>query len=139
MPRETTRIRVAFVDVDSSQRIHFTAMFRYFEIAEHDLMRAIGLPYATALQEYRFPRVHLSADFRGPIRFDDVLDIETRVERVGNTSWTLGFAVRTVPDATLVAEGRMTIVALDPVTERPIPLPAPLRTALEGEAVPADG
>jgi YbgC/YbaW family acyl-CoA thioester hydrolase len=137
MPRETTRIRVAFGDVDGSQRIHFTAMFRYFEVAEHALMRALGLPYATTLLERKFPRVHLECDFRGAVRYDDELDVEARVERVGATSWTIGFTARQVPDGApeggaLVAEGRMVIVALDVETERPISLPAPLRAALEG-------
>ncbi|GAC1455141.1 MAG: hypothetical protein PVSMB4_15720 [Ktedonobacterales bacterium] len=131
MPREITRIRVAFHDVDSSLRIHFTAMFRYFEIAEHALMRSLGLPYASTLQEYAFPRAHLTCDFRGPIHYDDLLDVEARVERVGKTSWTVAFRAHQADAGALVAEGRMTIVAMDPKTERPIPLPAALRAGLE--------
>jgi YbgC/YbaW family acyl-CoA thioester hydrolase len=131
MPSETIRVRVPFVDVDSSQRIHFTAMFRYFEVAEHSLMRALGLPYATTLREYRFPRVHLSCDFRAAIYFDDQLEVAAEVERVGTTSWTLRFTARKVPDGVVAAEGRMTIVSLDSETERPTPLPDALRAALE--------
>ena len=134
MPQATTRVRVAFVDVDSSQRIHFTAMFRYFEVAEHHLMRTIGLPYATALRDIKAPRVHLDCDFRGAVVFDDELDVEARVERVGTTSWTDAFTARKVPGGEVVAEGHMTIVALDYTTERPIPLPAALRAALTGSA-----
>jgi acyl-CoA thioester hydrolase len=133
MPREATRIRVAFHDVDSSQRIHFTAMFRYFEIAEHALMRSIGLPYSRALQEYGFPRVHLDCDFRGAVRFDDILEVSAEVERIGQASWTVRFEAHKLPDAELVAEGHMTIVATDPSTERPTPIPRGLRLALEGK------
>ncbi len=133
MPSETSRVRVPFVDVDSSQRIHFTAMFRYFEGAEHALMRSRGLPYATSLRDYLLPRVHLSCDFRAAVVYDDLLDIEATVDHIGTTSWTVRFAAHKVPDGTLVAEGRMTIVALDPRTERPTPLPAELRAALETE------
>jgi YbgC/YbaW family acyl-CoA thioester hydrolase len=140
MPRSVTRIRVAFVDVDSSQRIHYTAMFRYFELAEHDLMRVLDLPYAHALLGYRFPRVHLDCDFRGAIRFDDLIELEARVVRVGTTSWTIGFAARQVPDGSLVADGHMTIVALDARDERPTPLPAELRNALHSDlGEPRDG
>ena len=138
MPRETTRIRVRFVDIDSSQRIHYTAMFRYFEAAEHELMRAMGLPYAHALQEYAFPRVHLDCDFRGAIRYDDLLDMEAEVERVGRTSWTLHFTARQVPSGEVVAEGHLTAVAMDPATERPVPSPDVLRAALEGRPVAPD-
>lgn len=134
MPSATVRIRVAFVDVDSSLRIHFTAMFRYMEVAEHELMRSIGLPYATALQSLAFPRVHLECDFQGALRYDDELDVTARIERVGGSSWTVAFAAyppgAVSTDAPTLATGRMTIVAMDPATERATPLPEELRRAL---------
>ncbi len=136
MPRATVRVRVPFVDVDSSDRIHFTAVMRYWEVAEHELMRGIGMPYATALREVAFPRVHVSADFRGGILFDDLLDVEARVAHVGRTSWTVAFTARHAdagPDAPILAEGRMTIVAMDAATERPTAIPDDLRRALTGE------
>lgn len=144
MPQASLRIRVPFVDVDSSERIHFTAMFRYMELVEHELMRGIGMPYATTLQDVAFPRAHLSCDFRGAIAFDDQLVIDARVERVGTSSWTVGFVARHLcgpgqPDAVIgeaqagevVAEGRMVIVAMDRSTGRSTVLPEGLRRALK--------
>ncbi len=136
MPRVTVHIRVPFADVDSSDRIHFTAVMRYWEIAEHALMRSMGFPYATTLREHAFPRVHVSADFRGGILFDDELDVEARVARVGDSSWTVAFTARKAgagADAPTLADGRMTIVAMDPISERPIPLPEALRRALSAD------
>jgi acyl-CoA thioester hydrolase len=126
------RIRVQFVDVDSSQRIHFTAMFRYMEAAEHELMRNIGLPYAATPEEPALPRVHLSCDFRGAIRYDDELDVSARIVRVGTSSWTVGFTARNVShdQSPIVAEGQMVIVSMDPATESATPLPGKLREAL---------
>lgn len=135
MPRAKVRIRVPFVDVDSSNRIHYTAVMRYWEVAEHALMRNLNLPYSTTLLDVAFPRVHVSADFKGPILFDDEIDVEARVERVGSSSWTLDFTARKADspdDAPTLAEGRMTIVAMDPTTQRARPLPAELRRALSG-------
>ena len=139
----TIRVRVPFVDVDSSQRIHYTAMFRYMEVAEHELMRTIGLPYATTLGDLAMPRAHLSCDFIGAIVFDDQLEVEARVEKVGNTSWTVGFVARKVATpgdtplpgdgAQVVARGRMVIVTMDPETEKATPLPDSLRRALSGD------
>ncbi|MFI5272179.1 MAG: acyl-CoA thioesterase [Ktedonobacterales bacterium] len=144
MPSASIHVRVPFVDVDSSDRIHFTAMMRYFELAEHELMRTLGLPYATTLRGTAFPRVHLDVDFRAGITFDMLLDIEARVERVGTASWTVVFTAHRAPDdsadipgatpGTLVAEGHMTVVAMDATTERSMPLPAELRHALTQEA-----
>ncbi|HLY31330.1 MAG TPA: thioesterase family protein [Ktedonobacterales bacterium] len=140
-PQASVRIRVPFVDVDSSQRIHFTAFFRYIEVAEHELMRAIGMPYSSALFEYAFPRVHLECDFKRAIRYDDQLDITARIERVGDSSWTVAFTGNRVESSdqtgsgAVVATGRMTIVSMDPATERAAPIPDRLRRALLGEYV----
>lgn len=139
MPAATIHVRVPFVDVDSSMRIHFTAMFRYMEVAEHELMRSLGLQYATSLKSYAFPRVHLECDFQGAIRYDDEIDVTARIERVGTSSWTVAFAayppgLAYTSDAPTLATGRMTIVSMDPATERANPLPDELRRALTGEA-----
>jgi acyl-CoA thioester hydrolase len=126
------RIRVQFADVDSSRRIHFTAMFRYMEVAEHELMRNIGRPYATAPEGPALPRVHLSCDFRGAIRYDDELDVSAHIARVGTSSWTVAVTARNVSHdrSPIVAEGQMVIVSMDPATEGATPLPGDLREAL---------
>jgi acyl-CoA thioester hydrolase len=130
MPIARIRVRVPFVDVDSSMRIHYTAFLRYMEVAEHTLMRSIGFPYATSLQSLAFPRVHLECDFQGAIRYDDELDVTARVDRVGNSSWTVAFAAHAPNSAQTLATGNMTIVAMDPIAERATALPGELRAAL---------
>ena len=145
-PSASVQIRVSFADVDSSQRIHFTAMFRYFEVAEHELMRRIGLPYATSLHEVAMPRVHLSCDFKGAVRYDDRLVVVAEVEKIGRSSWTDTFTAYKLADEegwhpaseAVVARGHMTIVTMDPASERAIPLPEELRRALSGEAQPLE-
>jgi acyl-CoA thioesterase FadM len=112
------------------------------ELAEHQLMRDLGIPYAAsgALGEFNYPRVHLEADFAGAIVYDDQLLIEATVERIGTSSWTVAFAARHAPgtpnatandDAKPLATGRMTIVCMDPTTQRSTPLPPDLRRMLE--------
>ena len=139
MPQTSIKVRVPFHDVDSTGRIHFTAMFRYMEVAEHELRRSIGFPQATSFPEIVFPRVRVTCDFRGGIRYDDELTIEARVERVGRSSWTVAFIARIKGEArmreqkgipAIVAEGQMTMVAMDATTERAVPLPDGLRFAL---------
>jgi acyl-CoA thioester hydrolase len=141
-PRAVVRIRVPFVDVDPSNRIHFTAMFRYFEVAEHALMRSLGIAYSSGVFDVAFPRVHLECDFHAAIAFDDLLDVEARVEHVGARSWTIAFEARLVaPDMAetsettgkLAAIGHMVIVAMDPATQRATHLPIELRRTLGGE------
>ena len=145
MPQASIQVRVPFHDVDSTKRIHFTAMLRYWELAEHELMRSIGFPYAATLEDVAFPRVHVSCDFRRAIGYDDELLITARIEHVGRSSWTVAFTARFAQEVNAetqadravaggaAAQGRMTIVAMDPQTERVISLPEDLRHALAVE------
>ena len=135
MPQTSIQVRVAFFDVDSTQRIHFTAMFRYMELAEHALMRSIGFPYATTLLDIAFPRVHLACDFHGAIHYDDQLTITARVDHVGRSSWNVTFTVRSATEslqelAPILAQGNMTMVAMNPETQQARPLPEELHEAL---------
>jgi acyl-CoA thioester hydrolase len=138
MPSNSIQIRVPFADVDKSGRIHFTAMLRYMDIAEHELMRALGFPRATAFPDLEFPRVHVSCDYHRAICYDDVLTLEAHITHVGRSSWSAAFTTyytRELEDlgpaaSKSVATGQLTIVAIDKQTERATPLPDELRTAL---------
>ena len=61
------RLRVAW-DTDAGGRIHFTAVFRYAELAETVLRRRLGLLGNWA----DYPRRHVEADYFAVLRFDDV-------------------------------------------------------------------
>jgi YbgC/YbaW family acyl-CoA thioester hydrolase len=127
------RMRVRFSDTDASGRIHYLAMFRYMEAAEDEFLRSLGVAYAEieAAQGVSFPRVHVEAQFVSALRYDEVLDIEVSVERVGETAFTLYFDASA--SGTAVARGRMTVVCISVATERPVSLPAVLADALLAE------
>ncbi len=137
MPQISISIRVPFPDVDSSGRIHFAAMMRYMEVADHELMRSLGFPYATTLRSLALPRAHVSCDYRAAVYYDDLLSVDAWVERVGRSSWTEGFVIRLLArdgqetaERTIVAEGRMVIVVMDPQTQTAMPIPQEMRAAL---------
>jgi acyl-CoA thioester hydrolase len=123
--RFTTRVR--FIDTDSSGRIHYTAMFRYFEAAETEFMRALGITYT--LRSYAFPRVHVECDFMAAIIHDDELEIETTLAAIGRSSIKMSF--RTLKAGSLAAKGAVVIACMDRESQCSTPIPDPLRSKLE--------
>src|SRR5215472_14822487 len=88
----TWQLRVRFVDSDASGRIHYTAMLRYFEAAEAEFFRFLGLSYTHEHKDgFGFPRVHVECDYTGALKYEDLLDMTVRVARVGKASFTLAF------------------------------------------------
>src|SRR5882757_8631972 len=102
----TTR-RVEFADTDMAGIVHFANFFRYMESAEHEFLRSRGLSVAMDWegQHIGFPRVSASCDFHRPVRFEDVMDIELVLARVGSKS--LLFEVTFLHQDQLVAQGKL--------------------------------
>lgn len=124
--------RVRWIDCDAAQIIHYGSYIRFFEIAETEMYRSIGLPYATAFNEIdAFPiRAEYHCAYRHPARLDDLMRIEVWVGRWGTTSFTLFFRFTRQEDGYLLAEGYCRAVCVDRREKRPVPIPERLRESL---------
>ena len=126
------RSRVRFVDTDFSTRIHYSALFRHFEIAETEFLRSLGVGYAHWFERgFSMPRVHVEADYLVPLRFDDEIDVEVRLERIGKASLTLVFRVILAESGVVAANGRIVGACIDVSSGKSTPIPADIREALE--------
>jgi 4-hydroxybenzoyl-CoA thioesterase/acyl-CoA thioester hydrolase len=106
----TTRRRVEFRDTDAAGIAHFTAFFNYMEEAEHELLRSLGTSVIARDEEglMSWPRVAVACDYRGALKFEDEVEIQVVVERLGEKSVRYGFAF--VKEGQEVAHGKMTAV-----------------------------
>jgi len=118
--------RILFIDTDASGRIHYTAMFRYFEAAEIEFFRAIGVLHEHA--GISFPRVHAECDYRSAIRYDDLLEIEVSVGRIGKTSVQMKFSA--LKAGVEAAAGNVVIAFMDRQTQRATAIPQGVRDKL---------
>jgi acyl-CoA thioester hydrolase len=124
---------VRWGDIDLAGIICYGAYVRFFEIAETELFRAIGLPYSQLFDRFDFwlPRVELHFEFRHPALLDDKLEIEMWVARLGRSSLRLEFAVRKdAGDREITAQGHAVLVAVARQGFKSIPLPQELVAAL---------
>jgi acyl-CoA thioester hydrolase len=88
-PAVTVRGRVEWMDTDAAGVHHNTAITRFAESAEAELMRRLGIDgyFESA------PRVRFEVSYEAPLRFGQEVSTVLRVERVGTSSLTLGFEV----------------------------------------------
>lgn len=118
-------------DVDASGIIRWSTCPRFVELAETELFRAAGFPYATVWDrlDIWLPRVQVHFDYRNPARLDELIAIEIWVGRIGRSSIRLEFTMNK-PDGQLAAEGYLVIVSIDRKTGQSIEIPRPLVEAL---------
>ena len=105
-----TSRRVEFSDTDAAGIMHFVAFFRMMEQAEHDLLRSVGLSVVMhdSAGTISWPRVNAKCDFTAAARFEDLLEIEVRIARLGKRSVT--YAHRFLRDGKELAGGEITAV-----------------------------
>ena len=102
--------RVEFRDTDMAGIVHFSVFFAYMEETEHEFLRSLGMGviYEVDGQTISWPRVRAECNYRNAIRFEEEIDIEIRVQRIGTKSVTYAFQFSR--DGAPVADGITTVV-----------------------------
>jgi acyl-CoA thioester hydrolase len=129
----TIEERVRWGDVDAAGIIFYGAYIRFFEFAETELFRAVGLPYGVMFDELDIwlPRVHLECDFHHAARLDDLLVVSVYVGHFGNKSMRLDFEVRRNGEELLIAHAHFVLVSVRRDTFETVPIPGALKVRLE--------
>jgi acyl-CoA thioester hydrolase len=124
-------IDVAWGDMDAFGHVNNTIFFRYFESTRIAYMRAIDA--MGAQQDAGFAPIVASArcDYLSPVVFPDRVVGETRVSKLGNSSFTMEYQLVSRNQEKVVARGEAVIVNIDPATGRSRPLPASLKERME--------
>ena len=124
---------VRWSDVDYAGIIFYGAYVRFFEIAETELFRELGIPYGEVFTRFDMwlPRVHLECDFKYPARLDDRLQVAVYFTRFGRSSLQIAFDVWHVDAGALAVAGHEVLVCTDRASLQSKPLPAELKELLQ--------
>ena len=121
------RTRVGFSDTDAQGVVYYGRYNPYFDLARVEYLRSLGLLAFDGGGEFVM-RAN-DVEYFAPARFDDELEIEVRVARIGRTSMTFEFAAYRLPDRTLMVTAHQTLVYIEAATRKPVPVPDAYREA----------
>ena len=103
------RRRVEFADTDTANLIHFTALLKFMEEAEHAFYRSLSLDFVgfrwSRDSVFGMPRVSVSCDYLGAVRYGDEVDVRLRVREVRRK------AIRYAAEFTVERDGGRDVVA----------------------------
>ena len=128
-----SRLRVRYVETDQMGFAHHSNYFAWFEIGRTDFIRELGTSYAQIEREGLLLAIaEAQVRYHQPARYDDVLRVETRLERVQSRSVTFAYEVlRQEPGP----EPRLASATMKPIAlgrnGAPRTLPADFRSVLE--------
>jgi 4-hydroxybenzoyl-CoA thioesterase len=124
---------VRFEDVDAAGIVFFGRFWSYCHDAMERLFDDMPGGYVDLITRRRigFPAVHVSADFRAPLRYGDVARIATTVTKLGTTSATFRYAFTRAKDGVDVATLEHITVTTELVSMAKLPHPPDVRALLE--------
>jgi acyl-CoA thioester hydrolase len=127
-PTSASVIRVRYAETDQMGIAYHGGYFAWFEVGRTDLLRASGVTYRELEKEgLRLPVIETEARFLLPAYYDDVLEVRTRVLKVGGAR--VSFAYEIVRAEESLATGSTGHASVDP-SGRPRRLPEALRRFL---------
>ena len=126
------RLRVRWSEIDAQQIVFNGHYLMYFDTAIASYWRAMAMPYHETMVQLQGDLYVRKAtlEYHRSARYDDVIDIGMRCDRIGTSSITFSGAV--FKQDQLLVSGELVYVFADPAAQTSKPVPAALREALEG-------
>ncbi|HSR52393.1 MAG TPA: thioesterase family protein [Acidobacteriota bacterium] len=109
MPYRSKRL-VEFHHTDSAGICHFASFFLLMESVEHEFLRSLGESVVIHRDGKRisFPRLSASCEYMAPAQFEDVLEAELAVTRLGSKSIT--YSINFTRGDAVIARGKIACV-----------------------------
>lgn len=133
------QVQVRTFDLDAYGVVHNSVYLKYFEIARIEYIRqALGIEPGRFFGDFYFVIAKNVCNYVSPARFDEVLEIYTRVSKIGNSSFEMQYLIEETKTKREVANGETVIVLLNRETFKPEPIPDSVRELIfkfEGDSV----
>jgi acyl-CoA thioester hydrolase len=126
----THRLRVRFGECDPQGVVFNANYFSYFDVAMTEFQRETLVPYDEMVASGTDMVVaEATARFRAPAGFDEEIDLDIRVTRLGTSGMTIRLDVRREDE--LLVEGQMRYVFIDTAAGGKTAIPEDIRRRLE--------
>jgi YbgC/YbaW family acyl-CoA thioester hydrolase len=128
--RYSALTRVWFSDTDAQGVVYYGRYLPYFDHARTEYHRHLGLTMDST--EGEFAMRASAVEYHAPARFDDLLEVFVRLQRLGTTSVTYEHAVYRLEDDLLMCTATQTLVFVDRERRAKAPIPQAYRDAVAG-------
>ena len=124
-------LRVRYGECDAQKVVFNSRYGDYIDLAAAEFLRVLGFEQEIQTAELDYQLVKQTTQWRGPARFDQVLEISVSTKHLGTTSFTLATEFRIAGEEALIALSETVYVHVDTHTLREAPIPVRLCDALE--------
>ena len=126
----STPVKIRFRDLDVFGHVNNAVYFTFMEMARVDYFTQIGILQPGAFPSPFFIIAEASCQFKAPIDMDTLLVIQTRVSRLGNSSFDMEYRFVHQAGDEVLATGRTVLVTFDYAAGRSVRLPNEWRAVI---------
>jgi len=121
-------VSVRWGDMDAFNHVNNAQYLRYLEEARVQWLA--GIPGVSLTDRIAPVLVASNINYRQPIEWPNEIVVELFVEKIGNSSLTMGHRMLSSADASvLYSDGNVVMVWIDTRTGKSVPLPEPVKAA----------
>ena len=122
-------VSVRWGDMDAFNHVNNAQYLRYLEEARVQWLA--GIPGVSLTDRIAPVLVASNVNYRQPIEWPNEIVVELFVEKIGNSSLTMGHRMLSSADASvLYSDGNVVMVWIDTRTGKSVPLPEAIKAAL---------
>src|SRR3954464_12021547 len=115
------RVRVQFFEVDLQGVVFNMWYLAWFDTAMSLFFAKLGFPYDDTMRDgWDVQLVHTELDWSGSARFGDEVAVEVTTDRIGTTSFTLGYRVLRGDELLVTAKTVYVVIDINGSGKRPV-------------------
>jgi 1,4-dihydroxy-2-naphthoyl-CoA hydrolase len=128
----TYQTQIKLHETDAAGLLFFANQFKLIHDAYESLLEQIGFGFAELLnnKEYFLPIVHAESDYKKPLFVGDVIEIQVRVVKIGNTSFKFDYKLLNAKQE-IVGTAQTVHVTMNKATQTKTPLPTDMREKIQ--------
>ena len=129
-------IRVYYEDTDSGGVVYYANYLKFMERARTEWLRTRGFEQDALLRDRRllFAVRRLDMDYYRPARFNDRLEVVSRIAHPGRASLTFAHAIQRADSAEILCSARVKVACIDADRFQACRMPRDLLREITGDA-----
>ncbi|UTB31740.1 MAG: acyl-CoA thioesterase [Methanobacterium sp. ERen5] len=129
-----TVVTPRFGDIDGLRHVNNTVLAIWFEEARNPVFRMFTPDLDLSYENWKLIMVRTEFDFVGEMYYGEDIEIRTFVEKIGNSSFTLGHEAW--QRGKLNVRGKAVVVHFNFMEKKSMPIPESIRSQLEEHLLP---
>ncbi len=127
-------VRVYYEDTDSGGVVYYANYLKFIERARSEFLRELGFEQdqLTAKDNIIFAVRSLSAQYQSPARFNDLLIVDTTVEKTRKASLVFSQKIMSSEQNKVLFKAQITVACLDAQKFKPCAIPSEILEKING-------